>query len=121
MIQTLGGMSSILEGHAARDWAKSANIDAESSLKLSDAPEIDRSQGPEVGKSFSELLAKSISDVNGLQVEANKAMERLATGKSKNLHETMLAVEQAEIAFKTMNQIRQKVLEAYREVMRMQM
>lgn len=120
-IQTIGGMSSILEGHSAREWTRTSNVDAAAPFKLNDAPEIDRSQGPEVGKSFSELLAKSISDVNGLQVEANMAMERLATGKSKNLHETMLAVEQAEIAFKTMNQIRQKVLEAYKEVMRMQM
>lgn len=120
-IQTIGGMNSILDGHAAREWTRSSEINALSPLELQDAPEVDKGYGPEVGKSFSELLAKSIGDVNSMQVEANKAMERLATGQSKNLHETMLAVEQAEIAFKTMNQIRQKVLEAYKEVMRMQM
>ena len=120
-IQTVGGMSNILDGYSAREWSHTSNVDATAPLKLHDAPEIDKGHGPEVGKSFSELLAKSITDVNSLQVEANQAMERLAAGQSKNLHETMLAVEQAEIAFKTMNQIRQKVLEAYKEVMRMQM
>ena len=48
-------------------------------------------------------------------------MSKLASGKSKNIHETMLAVENAEIAFKTMNQIRMKVIDAYKEIMRMQM
>ena len=47
-------------------------------------------------------------------------VEVLVSGKSKNIHETMLAVEKAEIAFKTMNQIRTKVIDAYKEVMRMQ-
>jgi flagellar hook-basal body complex protein FliE len=60
-------------------------------------------------------------EVNSMQVEANKAIQNLAAGKTKNIHETMLAVENAEIAFKTMNQIRMKVIEAYKEVMRMQM
>ena len=66
------------------------------------------------------MLTTSIGEVNNLQVEANQAVQKLVTGESKNLHETMLAVEQAEIAFKTMNQIRMKVIDAYKEVMRMQ-
>ncbi len=45
----------------------------------------------------------------------------LASGQTKNISETMLAVENAEIAFKTMNQVRMKVIEAYKEIMRMQM
>ncbi len=120
-IQTVGSMSNILNTSNVREWASPSNVDAASPLKLSDAPDLNRAQGPEIGSSFSDMLSKSISDVNKLQVEANSAMERLASGKSKNLHETLLAVERAEIAFKTMNQIRQKVLDAYKEVMRMQM
>jgi flagellar hook-basal body complex protein FliE len=56
-----------------------------------------------------------------MQVEANKAIQKLASGQTKNISETMLAVENAEIAFKTMNQVRMKVIEAYKEIMRMQM
>lgn len=120
-IQTVGSLNQVLSNSAAREWTSPSNVDAASPLKWKDAPTLDRAQGPEVGKSFSEMLANSISDVNQLQHSANTAMERLATGKTKNLHETMIAVERAEIAFKTMNQIRQKVLDAYKEVMRMQM
>ena len=71
-------------------------------------------------RSFTDMLVDSMSKVNDLQTEANSAIEKLATGKTKNIHETMLAVEKADIAFKTMNQIRSKVIDAYREVMRMQ-
>ena len=71
-------------------------------------------------KSFGAFLADSISRVNDMQHQANVAMEKLASGESKNLHETMLAVEKADIAFRTMNQVRSKVLDAYREIMKMQ-
>lgn len=71
-------------------------------------------------KSFGEMLSESISRVNSIQNEANVAMEKLASGESQNLHETLLAVEKADIAFRTMNQVRTKVLDAYREIMKMQ-
>jgi flagellar hook-basal body complex protein FliE len=71
-------------------------------------------------KSFSDFLTESISKVNTLQQDADVAMQRLASGESKNLHETLLAVERADIAFKQMNQVRLKVIDAYKEIMRMQ-
>ena len=71
-------------------------------------------------QSFEKLLTQSLNKVNELQQEANKAIERLSSGESKNIHETMLAVEKAEIAFKTMNQIRSRVIGAYKEIMRIQ-
>lgn len=74
----------------------------------------------ESAKSFGEMLTDSISRVNNIQQEANVAMEKLASGESQNLHETLLAVEKADIAFRTMNQVRTKVLDAYREIMKMQ-
>lgn len=74
----------------------------------------------ETGKTFGEFLQESISKVNSIQQDANVAMEKLASGESQNLHETLLAVEKADIAFRTMNQVRTKVLDAYREIMKMQ-
>ena len=72
------------------------------------------------GKSFGEFLADSIGKVNDLQVQSDKAMQRIASGDSQNIHETLLAVERADIAFKQMNQIRMKVIDAYKEIMKMQ-
>ena len=118
-VETIGSMNKILKSYDANQWTKSADLAVQKSFDLvsgAEKPSITQ----ETRRSFSELLADSISNVNGLQHEANNAIQRLATGKTKNIHETMLAVEQAEIAFKSMNQIRMKVLDAYKEVMRMQ-
>ncbi|TNF00995.1 MAG: flagellar hook-basal body complex protein FliE [Deltaproteobacteria bacterium] len=119
-IQNVGNLQQILNNYNAKDWAKSSEIETFNELETTGIGNGLSLEEPGNRKSFSELLASSITEVNGLQQEANKAIQNLATGKSKNLHETMLAVEKAEIAFKTMNQIRSKVIDAYKEVMRMQ-
>ena len=71
------------------------------------------------GPSFLEHLESNISTVNESQKHADKAATDLATGKSQNIHETMLAVTQAELSFNLMVQVRNKALEAYQEIMRM--
>jgi flagellar hook-basal body complex protein FliE len=119
-IQNVGNLQQILNNYNAKDWAKSSEVDTFSELDSQGFGNGLSIEEPGNRKSFSELLASSITEVNGLQKEANTAIQNLVTGKSKNLHETMLAVEKAEIAFKTMNQIRSKVIDAYKEVMRMQ-
>lgn len=68
------------------------------------------------GKFFSELVNK----VNDLSVQSDQAVQKLATGESRNLHETMIAVEKASISFLFMSQVRNKAIDAYQEVMRMQ-
>ena len=118
-IESIGSMKNILNSYNSQDWTKSSDVKLkgltpESFLKVSEG--VSSSNSP----NFSDMLAKSILEVNDLQKEANHAVEKLATGKSKNIHETMLAVEKADIAFKTMNQVRQKVIDAYKEIMRMQ-
>ena len=119
-IETIGNMRNILKSYNASDWTKSSEVklDRLNSKDFLNIPE--GIPGKKSDVSFTEMLANSIGEVNKLQGEANLAIEKLATGKSKNIHETMLAVEKAEIAFKTMNQVRQKVIDAYKEVMRMQ-
>ena len=71
-------------------------------------------------KSFMAYMKEGISAVNEIQSTADKMSTNLATGKQENIHETMLAISQAEIGFKLMVQIRNKALEAYQEIMRMQ-
>jgi flagellar hook-basal body complex protein FliE len=70
-------------------------------------------------KAFGRILKESIEEVNRLQGEADKAIEDLTTGETKNIHETMIAMEKAEASFKLMLQVRNKILDAYHEVMRM--
>jgi flagellar hook-basal body complex protein FliE len=101
----------------ARGWSRSVDQNFNSELGIEGGKGLEESGAT---KSFGELLQESIGKVNSLQQEANVAMEKLASGESQNLHETLLAVEKADIAFRTMNQVRTKVIDAYREIMKMQ-
>lgn len=70
--------------------------------------------------SFMDHLKDAVGDVNKMQVDADKLSVDVATGKSGNLHEAMLAMSQAQLGFNFVVQVRNKALEAYNEVMRMQ-
>jgi flagellar hook-basal body complex protein FliE len=74
---------------------------------------------PKAG-SFGDVLRSSLAQVNSLQQEADAAIQSLATGGTSTLHDTMLAIQKAELSFKLMMQVRNKIVEAYQEVLRMQ-
>ena len=119
MIKTVGSIDDVLRNHNAREWVENASLERTNFSKLDKIMDNPGSM-VENKKTFSEILADSIGEVNGLQQQADKAIQRLITGESKNIHETVLAVEKADMAFRTMNQIRMKVIDAYREVMKIQ-
>lgn len=119
-IQTTSSLQNILNNYDAKSWTKSSQGREIEPLKFDIKTPLESINSPKERLTFGEVLAKSIGDVNNLQVEANQAMEKLATGRSKNISETMMAIERADIAFRQMNQVRLKVVEAYREIMRMQ-
>lgn len=68
---------------------------------------------------FGATLGRALADVNRLQADAQAAATALAAGEG-SLAETVVAVQKADIAFQLTLQIRNKLLEAYQEVMRMQ-
>ena len=81
----------------------------------------DESSGIKSSKgTFADALKDGMQQVNKNLVESDNKTMDLASGKSANIHETMIALSQAELGFQLMTQIRNKALEAYQEVMRMQ-
>lgn len=79
-----------------------------------------RSSVPAQGqKSFKDVLFESIEKVDNLQKDAETAMDRLATGKTDNVSEVLMAVQKAELAFKTLMQIRNRIMAAYDEINQM--
>lgn len=74
----------------------------------------------ETNTSFSETLHQAVRDVNALQGEAGKAIERMVSGEATDLHEVMIAVEKAKTSFELLMEIRNKAIDAYKEIMRMQ-
>ncbi len=74
----------------------------------------------QVNKSFASFLQDSIDKVNITQIEADRMAEKLARGENVELHEVMIASQKASITLAATMEIRNKVIEAYQEVMRMQ-
>ena len=69
---------------------------------------------------FGETLGRALSGVNALQLDAEAAVASLASGQLVDTAKTLVTVEKASIAFQFAMQVRNKLLEAYQEVMRMQ-
>jgi len=67
---------------------------------------------------FGELITHAVSGVEQAQVEANVQTEKLARGEG-NLHEAALSLEKADISMRLMVKARNKIVEAYQEMMRM--
>lgn len=74
----------------------------------------------EPAESFGEILENSISEVNMRQIEADNASRELAVGNNKDIHQTMISLEKADISFQLMMQVRNKIVAAYEEIMHMQ-
>jgi flagellar hook-basal body complex protein FliE len=75
---------------------------------------------PEVdGASFSDILKKSVLEVDAMQKQADFSVNEMVAGDKKDIHETMINLEKADVSFKLMMRVRNKIIEAYREVMRM--
>ncbi len=83
------------------------------------APEIP-GQKPVSEKGFGDLLSESLEKANEIQMQADSAAKEMIAGKNKNIHETMLMLEKADMSFRLMMQVRNKIIDAYREIMRMQ-
>ena len=68
---------------------------------------------------FKKILNKSVRETNDLFTQADQATQAMALGQ-KDVHQAMIALEQANLAFRLMIQVRNKMISAYEEIMRMQ-
>jgi flagellar hook-basal body complex protein FliE len=72
------------------------------------------------GESFGSLLGRMVQDVNASQNAAKDAVRGLQSGDNVSLHQAVIAMEEASISFQLMVEVRNKLLESYQELMRMQ-
>ncbi len=70
-------------------------------------------------KSFQSMLNDAISEVNSTQVDGYKSMEGIASGKVTNLQEAVQKIEEAELSLKLALEVKNKALNAYKEIMKM--
>ena len=72
------------------------------------------------GGSFQNLLGEFVGEVNAKQIAAGDAIAGLMSGKNVSLHQTMISMEEASVSFQMMVEVRNKLLDSYQELMRMQ-
>jgi flagellar hook-basal body complex protein FliE len=87
-------------------------------------PEIKQQETTVVKKddsiSFGDTISNFLDAVNTAQVDAKDSVSEIVTGESENLHEAMAKVEEAKISFELMLEIRNKLLQSFQEIQRMQ-
>lgn len=86
---------------------------------LSAKPDPAESAPGEVLEKFGEILKENLNQVNQLQVDAEKAVQTYAVGGPVELHQVMIATERSGLALELTMQIRNKLLQAYQEISRM--
>lgn len=69
---------------------------------------------------FIDWVSKEIATLNEQALSSEHELRRLATGETSNLHQVMMELEKSKTSFQLTLQVRNKVLEAYQEIMRMQ-
>jgi len=99
-----------------------ADIQAIKSLSTSDLLKSKSTGSPETSKTdFAQELRNALGNVNDMQVDSERAMSDIATGSVKDLHQAAIAIDKAEISMKLMLEVRNKALNAYKEITRTQM
>ncbi len=88
-------------------------------------PELFRPVDPSVAAStgtgsFSQFISQGLEQVNTQLQVSQTGLQKLALGDATNLHQVMIQLEESRIAFQLTMQVRNRLLEAYQEVMRMQ-
>jgi len=80
--------------------------------------QVERSVGTAAGTGFAEALGGALQKVDQIQLEADAQAEKVALGGG-NLHEMSLALEKADVSMRLAMKVRNKLVEAYQEIMRM--
>ena len=111
----LNGIGGGLSGNVANEKRVTQEMGAQGMQVPSASPTTDGGT-----PTFGKVLDQSLSQVNEHQIEADRAIKEMIAGRTKNPHETMLLIERADASLKMAMQVRNKILDAYREIMRMQ-
>jgi flagellar hook-basal body complex protein FliE len=73
------------------------------------------------GSAFKDVLSSAINEVEGARAGANQTIDKFLAGEGEDLHSTILASQRADLEFQMFMQVRNKVVSAYQEIMKMPM
>jgi flagellar hook-basal body complex protein FliE len=87
---------------------------------VSELPSQLPSAAPASGSDFSSMLGKMVSEVNAKQFDAAQSVNALQSGQNVPLHQAVISMEEASVSFQLMVEVRNKLMDSYQEIMRMQ-
>jgi flagellar hook-basal body complex protein FliE len=85
-----------------------------------DAPGSAAPKPADTAVDFSTILGNAIEETNELQTQAGQEVQKVMTGEINDIHSAMIAVQKADVSFQMMMQVRNKLVSAYQEIMKMQ-
>jgi len=91
-------------------------VDSLSPISLQN--DIINNQQSDGGGDFFKILQDSLNDVNDKQIKSDKALSDIATGRVRDLHSAAITIDKAEISMKVMLEVRNKALNAYKEILK---
>lgn len=99
------------------------DLNPATALSISDSPlRITNPQSAEVSQasSFTTIIDRAVQEVDGKMKAAAADQNKVLTGETNNLHQAMISMQEASVAFSLMVEVRNKLVESYQELMRMQ-
>ncbi len=84
------------------------------------APALFAAGNQNSGSAFQSIFKSAVDTVDGTQKQANQAIEDFLSGNTEDVHSTVLATQRADLTFELFMQVRNKMISAYQEIMRMQ-
>jgi flagellar hook-basal body complex protein FliE len=100
--------------------ATSQTISPADLAKLDSSPTIQGPSSTSSSGSFENLLGNFVNEVGQKQSAANDTVNALLSGQNVSLHQTMISMEEASLSFQMMVEVRNKLLDSYQELMKMQ-
>ena len=95
-------------------------INAAQRARLNESLLTEKPKAEQGGSAFSEVLGNAIEQVNSLQAQAGEEVQKVMTGDATDIHTAMIAVQKADVSFQMMMQVRNKLVSAYQEIMKLQ-
>ena len=109
-------MSSVGSVNLANSAAQTGRIDA----LLPKLPSLPQMPGAAPAGGFGQMLDGLVATVDGKQTQAAQLTKQVLMGDSDQLHQSVIAMQEASVAFGLMVEVRNKLVESYQEMMRMQ-
>ena len=91
-----------------------------SAAELQQVGDLMPATGASGASSFTDMLGKAVQEISSKQTAANDAINGLLGGQNVSLHQTMISMQEASVSFQLMVEVRNKLLDSYQEMMRMQ-